>query len=269
MPERSNEKDWITPAYAIKAAEFVTNSDFQGMRRDAADKTKMFGSLLGAVVQNTLFKSTIKPAGPPAVQTRDVVGQDPALVERNLGTHGITVDSKEEFDASKAGPEVLTAFPARLQPGDKVKLYTEAGQVKYYAIVRPKAPADIRAEDVARLEGDVSTLRTEVRVVDAVRTDLDRVKSAVDANQTNVTTEVAALRDRIGQTEAIRTELQTLRDRLAEREQTIVALKQQVDTLQAAQTEFQNRVTPDMVIRLRTEVDRLEEFRRRTEPHPP
>src|SRR5688572_11020409 len=154
MPEAAPAGvDRLSTARAVSGVEFVRQSDFRGVGRETAARFGMVGRVLGRFLVDTLAELELQPLRSPAVQTRDVVGQDVFTAQKNLSAQQVTVSEVREYKAGDPAVAIssVTAIPGRVRPGESVVLHQQDGQVKYYSVVRQETPASIEAEDVARL----------------------------------------------------------------------------------------------------------------------
>jgi hypothetical protein len=212
-------KDRVRTHQVMRAARFFRQSDFKGVLNEQRDKATMLGSFVAAVGGKALAGFDFEPVRPGGVRTTQVVGQDTTSAKANLAAQQVQVTEVKAFDPKTDTDSVraVADFPLRLKAGDQVRLYEENGTVRYYAIVKPVAAADVNAETVARLDREVKDLRGE---------EIARLKA-----------ELAAVRqgaaDKDAQIERLRTEL--------------------VDT-QREQRELATRVSPEKLEALERQV---------------
>jgi hypothetical protein len=252
MPEPEERKpDRLSYARSVQGIEFVRQSNFRAVGSDAMAKLDAVGGLLGKAITTKLKDFELKPIKGPSVPTRTVVNQDLATAQSNLSKNGITVNEIREY--KPGGGETLqaaTAFPLRLKAGDKVNLYQENGQVRYYSIVREKPAAGINEADVAELKTQVSDLRGSVREIEAVREDLTIVKAAGEENRQQVGGEVETLRAQVAELQAMKAEVQLVRQQSAEKDRTITSLQEEVTLLRSSHEQMRAQFSPDRLLRL-------------------
>jgi hypothetical protein len=219
----------------------------------------MVGRVLGRFLVDTLAELELQPLRSPAVQTRDVVGQDVFTAQKNLSAQQVTVSEVREYKAGDPAVAIssVTAIPGRVRPGESVVLHQQDGQVKYYSVVRQETPASIEAEDVARLDGEVKTLRADVNQAAEVRDNVTRLKTESDQSRMEVSAELAAMRAQVAELEKVRTELQVVRQQSAEKDREITTLQRDVATLTESQNRLVARLTPERLEKLET-LDRIE-----------
>jgi hypothetical protein len=124
--------------------------------------------------------------------------------------------------------EMVTGFPARVNPGDKVILYEEQGQVRAYSVVRePKATT----ADVSRLDNDLKT----------VKADVNQVRTSSDQRINQMAQDLAAAKAQI-----------------AEKDKELAAVKQQVAKLNTL-------VKPEELAKISEQQQKLQEFQVRME----
>ena len=162
-PSPAPGRDRVGTRQILKAARFFRQSDFKGVFREQRDKASMLGSFLAAAGGKALAGFDFEPVQPRGVKTTQVIGQDTASAKANLAAQQVKVTEVKAYNPKTDSESVraLADFPLRLKPGDQVRLYEEQGTVRYYAIVKPVAAADIDAETVARLDREVKDLKAE------------------------------------------------------------------------------------------------------------
>lgn len=273
MPgEEPAGEDRVSLARAIMGVEFLRQSDFGGIRRDVGDKVKAFGGLLGDLVKTSLEELDLQPLHPPEVRTGDVIGQDAVTAQRNLGAHGVVVNEIREYRPGdpQGALRGATSLPRILRPGDRVDLYQENGQVRAYAAVREKRAADVHAEDVVRLDGEVAAMRSDLSEVPAVRAEVGQVRAAADEGRAQLAAEVEAVKTRVTELDAVRTELKVVRQQAAEKDQMIAALQRDLATVRSSQEQMATAASPERIARIELALRRLEEGRTdRPPPAPP
>jgi hypothetical protein len=232
MPEPG--KDRVNTRQMLKAARFYRQSDFKGVFREQRDKASMLGSFLAAAGGKALAGFDFEPVQPRGVKTSQVIGQDTASATANLAAQQVQVTEVKAYnprtDAESA--RALGDFPLRVKAGDQVRLYEESGTVRYYAIVKPVAAADVDAETVARLDREVKDLKAE---------------------------EISRLR----------TELAAVRQGAADKDAQIERLRTELVTTQREQRELATRISPEKLEALERQVKLLGERIPAPAPQPP
>lgn len=192
--------DRVTASQALTAVEFCRKSDFKGIGNEVVDKGRSAVDVLGDLMLAGLGELSFEPLRGPEVRTRSVVGQDVGTARTHLDTHRVEVVAVEPYDPGRGGQSVklLTDTPATLKPGDRVRLFEQNGQVKYYTVERQREqpaidpgqpPGSIAVEpDYQALQSEVSTLQRELAA--------SREESAEKTQQlTALRTDVTALRE--------------------------------------------------------------------------
>jgi hypothetical protein len=198
-------KDRIKTRQMLKATRFFMQSDFKGVMKEQRDKGSMFGSILAAAGGKAFADFDFEPLRQTGPQTSQVIGQDTASASANLDAQQVKVTDVKAFNPKTDADAVraLADFPLRVKAGDNVRLYTENGVVRYYAIVKPVAPTEVDAATVARLDREVQDLKGE---------EITRLKvqlAAVQQSAANKDVEIERLRADLVATQAEQRDLST------------------------------------------------------------
>jgi hypothetical protein len=255
---RATKPDRLSPAKAFMAVDFVRQSNFKAAGQDLKAKVKAVGSLVTLGVASRLENLELRPYTGPRVRTDEVVGQDVQTATGSLGAKGVTVNEVKVYrPGSGETLRAITKLPVRLEPGDRVDLYQEDGRVRFYSIVRPTAPADINAADVADLQAEVTDLRAQVRDAQAVRSDLQEFQATQEQGREQLEAEVVDLRRQVADLEDVREQLRTMREQSTAKDQEIAALTREVSVLRGSQEQLQQQLSLDRIARLEDAVRRL------------
>ena len=213
----------------LKATRFFMQSDFKGVMKEQRDKGSLLGSILAAAGGKALADFDFEPLRPSGPQTSQVIGQDTASASANLEAQQVKVTDVKTFNPKTDADSVraLSDFPLRVKAGDNVALYQENGVVRYYAIVKPVAAADVNAETVARLDREVQDLKGE---------EITRLKAqlaAVQQSTANKDVEIERLRADLAATQAEQRDLSTRfsADKLAALERQVKLLDDRFTTV--------------------------------------
>ena len=165
MPQLQPEgRDRITAEQAIKAVDWWRASDFKGVAREGGDKFKTIGRLLGGLAGRSLGNFDWEPVQPKGARESDIVNQDVTNAQRALALQQVEVtEVKAVTGGTRANLRLLKDYPATLKAGDRVTLYEENGVVKYYTRVETRTDAAPDGQAVARIDGDVQSLKAQIR----------------------------------------------------------------------------------------------------------
>ena len=136
-------KDRITSTQVFKGVDFFQKSDFNGVIRQYQAKTGTSMGYLADMFTNTFSKMDLKPVGLTGTKHTDILRSDVSVARDNLAEKNIAVTEVLPYNPAldKGSIKDLTAMPASIKPGEKVRLYEENGKVRYYTIVKDIDPA--------------------------------------------------------------------------------------------------------------------------------
>jgi len=251
--------DRVDAETAIKALTFVRESDFRGVQRDVAGRVRMAGTTFGKMAAAGFRAWDWAPLRSDDVSHTDVVDQDTQTVQARLAGQNIEVDHVEAYDPklNRRGGRMLTTVPPRLESGDRLILYEEAGRVKYYATVRDEPAATIDQVEVQRLSREVAAVRTDVGNVSSLRTDVDELKVASGRQPDTTASELEAVRGQLAEIAELREAITQLRTDVSQRNQTIATLQAELSTVKASQERIEGSDLPQRLGQLETDVRRF------------
>jgi hypothetical protein len=181
IPEmRPAGKDRVTATQAFKAADFFQQSDFKGVYNQFKSKAGTSLGFLSDMLVNTVSKMDIKPLKVNVNKNENIIGADMETVSRNLESQDISVNEVKVYEpkVDAASLSDFAAFPLNLKAGQKVNLYEENGQVRYYSLVKetqPAAPsAETRNANVEKLTEELTITKQKVAERDAQLTQLQQ-----------------------------------------------------------------------------------------------
>lgn len=220
-------EDRVTTERAIKMINWWQASDFRGAFNEQRDKSltvgKMMTSLLGDAFKNFDFD----PVQPRGTRENEIVNQTPDSARTALAQNQIEVTDVKPVSSlgASGGARVITGYPLSLRAQDRVTLYEDNGVVKYYTRdPAPKASAD--EQTVARIDGDVQSVKARVAGLDEMRVEIANVKTA--------NAEIAArAAEEAGQAQTQAEELARLRTQLAQVQQVGAQKDVQIAKLQS------------------------------------
>ncbi len=259
LVEPEARPDRVDAETAIKALRFFRESDFRGIQRDAAGRARMAGGALGKILGAAFREWDWKPVRPDPVSHSDVAGQDVERVRTRLAEEDIVVDRVEPFQPGldRRSGRMLSSVPPRLDKGERVVLYEEDGQVRYYATVRDEPAATIDQAEVRRLSQEMATVRTEVSHVANLREEVVQLKSAAEEERASATGGLSEVREQVSEIAELRAALAQLRTDLNQRDQTIATLHSELKTVKESQERIEGSDLPQRLGRLETDVRRF------------
>ena len=136
--ERPVGKDRLTASQAFRAADFLQMSDFKGVFNDAKAKAGSRFSLITDMITNTFTKLDIAPLRVGTTREKDVLNLPVKDATEKLAGANVTVHEVLPYNPRVNTESIsnISAFPINLQAGQKVNLYEQDGNVKYYSIVK-------------------------------------------------------------------------------------------------------------------------------------
>ena len=250
-------RDRVTAERAIKAVDWWRASDFRGTAREGGDKLRTVGRLFGGFAGRAL-DAEWQPVRPQAARERDIVGQDAQQAQRALALQQVEVAEVREVGAAPAeGVRLLRDYPGRLKAGDRVTLYQEGGVVKYYTRVPAPGAGGVDAAAVARIDGDLQAVKTQVLAVDSLRTEVDNLKSADGTMEQRLAETTAIVRAREEEVARLERELNEVRRTAAVKDAEIAQLRTDLAVVRSATDTLITRLPLERLEILEREVTRL------------
>ncbi len=261
MPvEKQVPADRLTTVQVMKGVEFFQKSDFQGVIKEASCKIGIASTLVADMIKESFSQWDLSPVQPPEYRCNSVIGQNTRTAQDNLAGRKIMVTEIQSYQPEliKQSFQTVTALTGNLNAGDKVILYEKEGRVQSYALVKEKEPTDINAADVVRLDQTVTGLlasKTELS------TDISQVKNLSEQNTTQLMQEINATQ---AQNETMKVELASLRAEVAQKDLAIVAVKQELASVQSAQNALTARIQPDLIEKMQADIRSLLDKKKKT-----
>lgn len=259
MPKvQSGGVDRINSMHALKAIDWWSQSDFRGVWEQGKDKGKSVGRLVGDLGAKSMLGLKIKPIQPAATKDSEIVNQSSLQAEKSLAVHGIQVTEVKAVDPKAAKNLMnLKDYPLALRAGDKVTLYEENGVVKYYTLTPKTKAADIDAAKVASIDEDVQAVKAQLREVETIRVEMDRIKETSQAAGQTVGEGTKDIRAQAEEISKLQTELATLRKNTAAKDAEIAKLRTDLDAVRTAQTNLTTNIPLSRLEALEKEIVRL------------
>lgn len=227
MPQLAPEgRDRVSTEQTLKVVEWWSASDFRGVLREGKDKASTLGKLLGAAAGRSFETFDLKPVRPAAVREKAVVNQSVGNAQNALAQQQVEVAEVRTVGSagSRADLKTLPGYPLTLAPGDRVTLYEENGVVKYYTRLEPVRAEQVDSQTVARIDGDLQSLKAQWRSVDVLHTDVANLKSSDGVAEQRFNDESAGLKSQGEEVSRLRRELNEVRQAAANKDAEIARL---------------------------------------------
>ncbi|MCC7247440.1 MAG: hypothetical protein IT473_02345 [Lysobacter sp.] len=250
--------DRVNSMHALKAIDWWSQSDFRGVWEQGKDKSKSVGRLVGDLGAKSLLGVKIKPIQPAATKDSEIVNQSSLQAEKSLAVHGIQVTEVKTVDPKAAKNLMnLRDYPLALRSGDKVTLYEENGVVKYYTLTPKTKAAGVDAAKVVSIEEDVQAVKAQLREVETMRVEMDRIKETSQAAGQTLGEGSKDIQAQAAEISKLQTELATLRKNTAAKDAEIAKLRTDLDAVRTAQTNLTTNIPLSRLEALEKEIVRL------------
>ncbi|HVR35260.1 MAG TPA: hypothetical protein VMS21_05355, partial [Methylomirabilota bacterium] len=154
----------------------------------------------GHVFESSRAKAVARPAAAAesGVRTAEVLHLSPDAATRTLSDSGVEVARVAEYDEALGGSAIkdIRDVPTRVQPGEKLNLFTREGKVVFYTIAREEPAVVVgtaRAEARPSAGGTVAPAATRDEMA-ALKVELDALKKSHKAELAARDKELAALK---------------------------------------------------------------------------
>lgn len=260
MPQlQPRGRDRISAQQTLKAVDWWRASDFRGTWREGTDKLGTVGRLVGDLAARSFGNFDFEPVRPKGTREREVVDQDVQHAQRALALQQVEVVEVRPMADTGRGAQLrqMKDYPLNLQPGERVVLHTRDDKVMYYTRVSPTDAGNVDGQTVARIDGDVQSLKAQLRGMDDIRADLEGLK----ATDTTVEQRVGeASGDRRAQAEEfgrLKRELTDVRKAAAAKDVEIAQLRTDLTAVRTAQDNLTTRLPLDRLDALEAQIRRL------------
>lgn len=135
---RPEGKDRLTTAQVFKGVDFFQKSDFKGVFNEYKGKVSTSLGLIVDIFKNAIPNLDLEPLQVTGVKNDDVINQDVNAARLNLAAKNVSVKEVVPYQPglNKTSLQNITSLPLSLKPGQEVRLYEENGTVKYYSVVK-------------------------------------------------------------------------------------------------------------------------------------
>lgn len=250
--------DRIGGLQALKALSWWGQSDFRGVWEQGKDKSKTMGKLFGAMGEKSLSSFNAKPIRPSPTSDSQIVNQSPLQAEKTLAMQNIQVTEVKQVSAGGKDNLVnLRDYPMVLKAGDRVTLYEENGVVKYYTRTPHQKAAGIDADKVASIDSDMQTVKAQMREIDSIRSDMERLKENSHAAGQMLGDGSKEAQAQAEELSKLRNELAILRKNTAEKDAQLAKLRTDLDMIRTAQTNQTMSIPMSRLEALEAEIVRL------------
>ncbi|MBP6750855.1 MAG: hypothetical protein KA144_14565, partial [Xanthomonadaceae bacterium] len=151
----------------------------------------------------------------------------------------------------------LRDYPLALRSGDKVTLYEENGVVKYYTLTPKTKAAGVDAAKVVSIEEDVQAVKAQLREVETIRVEMDRIKETSQAAGQTLGEGSKDIQAQAAEISKLQTELASLRKNTAAKDAEIAKLRTDLDAVRTAQTNLTTNIPLSRLEALEKEIVRL------------
>ncbi|RFM26946.1 hypothetical protein [Deminuibacter soli] len=251
-PAGTDGKDRISTSQILSSATFLHLSDFSGAIRDVKDKIGSAKSVLGDAITKGLSNIHLNPIKASASKSSDVVNQDVATATQNLQSKQIAVSEIKEYKPgfNKETFASIASMPAKLEAGQKVTLFQENGQVKYYAITKdqpaPAAAVDpAAAANAAAQEASIRDMQTRLDQAEKNAAAKDQQIATMQTQIVSLQNDNTAFQKVVSSGNDMQTRLAQAEKDAAAKDQQIAAMQTQIASLQNDTTAFQKVVSAD------------------------
>ncbi len=245
MPQLQPEgTDRISAEQTLRAVDWWRASDFRGVWREGSDKVSTVGRLVGSLATRTLNDFEFEPVRPKGTREREIVNQDVNNAQRALALQQVDVVEVRSVASDGARGELRTLkhYPLRLKPGDRVTLHEQDGIVKYYTRV-PSVDADqVDRQTVIRIDEDVQSLKGEMRDIDAMRADVENLKTTDTAVEQRIGEGSGNQRAQAEEITRLQRELTDMRKAATAKDVAIVELRSDLTAVRTAQDNLAARL---------------------------
>jgi hypothetical protein len=250
--------DRIPAEQALKAVDWWQASDFRGTWSQGKDKGSTVGKLLGSLLGSAFTDFDFDPVRPGTTQEKEIVGQPAANARSALAKNQVQVSDVKP--ASTLGTaqnlKLLTGYPVNLKANDKVTLYEDKGVVKYYTVdAVPVASAD--AQTVARLDGEVQSVKARVASLDDMRVEIENVRTANAEVAARADDEAVRARAHAQQIADLKAQLTQVQQANANKDVQIAKLQNDLATVGKAQDNLSARLPLDRLALLEKQMSAL------------
>lgn len=169
--DRLNAKQLFT------GVDFLSKSDFKGLFNETKRKAGSRVGFLADMIMNTVKNSELKPINVEKRRDEEMIGQPVEIATEKLRQQNILVNDVIPYSPKldKKSLVTLTSAQARLKEGQKVNLYEENGDVRYYSIVKEKEDANLdtteltkmHREELAKIQKELQLTRENATKKDA------------------------------------------------------------------------------------------------------
>ncbi len=259
MPQaEARGTDRISAQQTLKAIDWWRASDFRGAYREGVDKLGTVGKLVGKLSGGSMTRFEFEPIRPKGAREKEIVNQDVNHAQRALVLQQVEVaEVRPLAPGTRAALRTLRDYPLQLKAGDRVTLYEQDGVVKYYTRVASIDAKAVDGEVVARLDGDLQSLKSKLRVMESVRAEVDGLKAADVAVQDQVGKGDGDLRAQADEITRLQRELADVRKAASAKDAELVKLRTDLSAVRKAQDNLATRVSADRFDALEAQIRRL------------
>jgi hypothetical protein len=263
-------EDRVAAEQALKAIDWWQASDFRGLYKEGKNKTWTVAGVAMALLGDAGKNGDFKPLRPGAVREKEIINQTPDSARVALAQQQAVVTEVKPLSSLRAAGHLslVADYPLQLRPNDRITLYEENGIVKFYT--RDPAPvASADSQTVARIDGDVQSIKAQVAGIDALRADMANVQTANAEVETRVSAETAQSQAHAAELERLHAELARVQQASANKDAQIARLQSDLRLVTKAQDELAGRVPLSRIDAIEKQLALLMQHGRLKPPDPP
>jgi hypothetical protein len=250
--------DRVRTEQAFKAIDWWHASDFRGTFNQGKSQASTVGGVVGLMLGSAFTDFNFQPVQPKGVRENEVINQSPDNARSALMQQQVDVTEVKSVSALSApgNTGAIAGYPVNLKAGDRVTLYQDNGVVKYYT--RDPAPSSSAdGATIARIDGDLQTVKTRVAGIDEIRAEVADVKTANAEAAARTAQEAALVQTHADELSRLQGELEKVQQANASKDLQIAKLQSDLSLVTKAQDSLIARLPLSRIDALEQQLNRL------------